>query len=99
MTISDDVIEVMSEANAMKQRYHTIIKPRPDGSFVGWVEEIPGTVSRGASIDECREHLREALALIIEAHRAEARLFLDDTCLEEPVELEIPDFEHAGLSR
>lgn len=83
----------------MKQRYHTIIKPRPDGSFVGWVEEVPGTISRGATIVECRRHLREALAVIIETHRAEARLFMDETCLEGSLEVEIPDLEHAGFSR
>ena len=29
------------------QRYHTIIKPEPNGWFVGWVEEIPGAISQG----------------------------------------------------
>ena len=26
----------------MTHRFHSIIKPRTDGSFVGWVEEMPG---------------------------------------------------------
>ena len=53
----------------MKQRYHTIIKPQSTGWFVGWVEEIPGTITHGKSLQECRENLREALELMIETHR------------------------------
>lgn len=75
----------------MRQCFHSIIRPRSDGSYVGWVEEIPGTVSRGRTVEECRERLREALALILEANRAEARLFADQSCLTEPLELETPD--------
>lgn len=75
----------------MRQRYHSIIKPRSDGSYVGWVEEMPGTITRAASLDECRVKLRESLELIIETHRSEARLWLDPTCLHEEVEVETPD--------
>ena len=45
----------------MRQRYHTIIKPEPNGWFVGWVEEVPGTITHGRSLDECRQNLRELL--------------------------------------
>ena len=61
----------------MKQRYHTIIKPEPNGWFVGWVEEVPGTITRGRSLDECRRNLRESLQLMLDTHRDEARLGLD----------------------
>ena len=44
----------------MKQRYHTIIKPDANGSFVGWVEEIPGALTHGRSLSECRQNLRAA---------------------------------------
>lgn len=46
----------------MLQRYHTIIKPENNGWFVGWVEEIPGTITHGKSLTECRERLRERLS-------------------------------------
>ena len=52
----------------MKQRYHTIIRPA-NGWFVGWVEEIPGTITHGKSLDECRRNLRDSLQLIVETHR------------------------------
>ncbi len=75
----------------MRQRYHTIIKPRSDGWFVGWVEEIPGTITQGHSLNECRERLRDALELMVETHRQEARLGLSDRCIQESIEIDVPE--------
>lgn len=75
----------------MKQCYHTIIKPEPNGWFVGWVEEIPGAISQGRSLDECRHNLRESLTLLVETHRDEARIGLDPSCIEEAIEIEVPE--------
>ena len=73
----------------MKQRYHTIIKPESNGWFVGWVEEVPGTITHGKSLSECRENLRDALMLMLETHRDEARLGLDEKCIQECIEIDI----------
>lgn len=75
----------------MKQRYHTIIKPEANGWFVGWVEEIPGAISQGRSLQECRRNLRDALELIVETRRDEARIGLDPSCIQESIEIEIPE--------
>jgi predicted RNase H-like HicB family nuclease len=72
----------------MRQTYHTIIKPESTGVFVGWVEEIPGTMTHGHSLDECRKKLRSSLLLMVETHRDEARLPLDSSCIQEAVEIE-----------
>jgi predicted RNase H-like HicB family nuclease len=80
---------------AMKQRYHTIIKPEANGWFVGWVEEIPGTITYGKSLSECRRNLRDALQLMIETHRDEARLCLDGTCIQECIEIDIGGYAPA----
>ena len=37
--------------------------------FVGFVEELPGANSQGATLDEARENLREAAAMVMEANR------------------------------
>src|SRR5687767_3248923 len=79
----------------MKQRYHTIIKPEPNGWFVGWVEEIPGTITQGRSLDECRRNLRDSLELMVETHRDEARQGLDPSCIQEAIEIEVA--EPSGL--
>jgi predicted RNase H-like HicB family nuclease len=72
----------------MKQCYHTIIKPESNGWFVGWVEEVPGTITHGKSLSECRENLRDALMLMLETHRDEARLGLDEKCIQECIEID-----------
>ena len=72
----------------MRQRYHTIIKPQRTGWFVGWVEEVPGTITHGRSLDECRSNLKEALQLMIETHRDEARQSLDPSCIQEAIEID-----------
>jgi predicted RNase H-like HicB family nuclease len=73
----------------MKQRYHTIIKPERNGWFVGWVEEIPGTITHGQSLTECRRNLRDALQLMLETHRDEARQGLDSSCIQESIEIDV----------
>jgi predicted RNase H-like HicB family nuclease len=78
----------------MKQRYHTIIKPESNGWFVGWVEEVPGTITHGHSLEECRQNLRESLQLMVETHRDEARLGLDRNCILESIEIDVMDQQH-----
>ncbi|MGB7157105.1 MAG: type II toxin-antitoxin system HicB family antitoxin [Tepidisphaeraceae bacterium] len=73
----------------MKQRYHTIIKPETNGWFVGWVEEIPGTITQAKSLPECRANLRDALQLMVETHRDEARQGLDASCILESIEIDV----------
>lgn len=36
---------------------------------MGYVEELPGANTQGATLDEARENLKEAVALILEANR------------------------------
>ena len=81
----------MGKMARMKQRYHTIIKPEANGWFVGWVEEIPGAISQGRSLEECRQNLRDSLELIVETHRDEARIGLDPSCIQEAIEIEAPE--------
>ncbi len=75
----------------MLQRYHTIIKPESTGCYVGWVEEIPGAMTHGQSLDECRQKLRTSLLLMVETHRDEARVSLDPSCIQEAIEIDTDD--------
>ena len=81
----------------MKQRYHTIIKLTGNGMYVGWVEEIPGALTHGRSLEECRQRLRDSLQLMIETHRDEARLALDRSCIQESIEIDLLD-PHAAVA-
>lgn len=41
----------------------------PEG-FIGFVEEVPGANTQGATLEEARENLKEAVQLVLEANRA-----------------------------
>jgi predicted RNase H-like HicB family nuclease len=40
--------------------------------WIGYVEELPGANTQGATIEEARENLKEAVALILESNREQA---------------------------
>lgn len=40
----------------------------PEG-YVAFVEELPGANTQGATLDEARENLREAVELVLEANQ------------------------------
>jgi predicted RNase H-like HicB family nuclease len=45
-----------------------------DGAWwIGYVEELPGANAQGATLDEARDNLREAVELIVAANRDLAR--------------------------
>lgn len=74
----------------VKQTYHSIFKPAPRGGFLGWVEEVPGTITHAPSLDACRRGLRSSLRTILESVRAEARVGVDASCIEEEIEIDSP---------
>jgi len=41
----------------------------PEG-YIGFIEELPGANSQGATIEETRSNLKEAVELVLEANRA-----------------------------
>jgi predicted RNase H-like HicB family nuclease len=44
-----------------------------DDWWIGYVEELPGANTQGATLEEARDTLKEAVELIIEANRELAR--------------------------
>jgi len=53
----------------MQLELTAVFRPSPQG-YVAYVEELPGANTQGATLEEARENLREAVALVIEANRA-----------------------------
>ena len=39
------------------------------GGYMGYVEEVPGAVTEGETLEETRENLKEALQLMLETNR------------------------------
>lgn len=40
--------------------------------YIGFVEELPGANTQGATLDEARENLAEAVGLVLQANREQA---------------------------
>jgi predicted RNase H-like HicB family nuclease len=55
----------------------------PEG-YIAFVEELPGANTQGATLDEVRENLKEAVQLVLEANRelAERSLVGQNVCKE-----------------
>ena len=48
----------------------------PEG-YIAFVEELPGANTQGETLEEARENLREAVALVLEANRELAEQSLE----------------------
>jgi predicted RNase H-like HicB family nuclease len=53
----------------MQLEFTAVYRKVPEG-YVAFVEELPGANTQGATLEEARENLREAVELTLEANRA-----------------------------
>ena len=53
----------------MKIELTAVFQQVPEG-FIGFVEELPGANTQGATLEEARENLKEAVQLVLEANRS-----------------------------
>lgn len=53
----------------MELQFTAVFRTVPEG-YVAFVEELPGANSQGATLEEARANLREAVALALDANRA-----------------------------
>ena len=56
----------------MTQTFTAVYEPAEEGGYVAFVEEVPGAISQGETLDEARENLKEALELMLEVNRENA---------------------------
>lgn len=53
----------------MKAELTAVFMKVPEG-YVGFVEELPGANTQGATLEEARQNLEEAVELVLDANRA-----------------------------
>jgi predicted RNase H-like HicB family nuclease len=51
----------------------TVFMQVPEG-YIGFVEELPGANTQGATLEEARENLHEAVALVLDANRVARKI-------------------------
>jgi predicted RNase H-like HicB family nuclease len=52
----------------MEPKFTAVYRKVPEG-YVAFVEELPGANTQGATLEEARRNLREAVDLVLEANR------------------------------
>ncbi len=71
----------------MEPTFTAVYRKVPEG-YVAFVEELPGANTQGATLEEARENLREAVGLALEANRTLAEEQLADAeVIREALEL------------
>jgi predicted RNase H-like HicB family nuclease len=53
--------------------------------YIAWVEELPGANSQGATLDEARSNLKEAVQLVLEANRELVKQEKSEGDIREPL--------------
>ena len=61
----------------MNLKLTTFYRKVPEG-YIAFVEELPGANTQGATLEEARENIKEAIELVLEANRILAEEELED---------------------
>ena len=70
----------------MDLQFTAVFRKVPQG-YIGFVEEVPGANTQGATLEEARANLREAVTLVVEANRMFAREDTDGEEIREPLKV------------
>lgn len=65
-----------------------IYEKAAEGGYVGYVAELPGANTQGETMEEVRENLKEAVALLLECYREDAEKNLTASALKEDLILQ-----------
>lgn len=70
----------------MTQTFTAVYEPAEEGGYTAFVEEVPGAISQGETLDEARENLKEALELMLEVNREKVLEGVDESrVVREPI--------------
>lgn len=64
--------QIASQEVVVDMRCTAVFQRVPEG-YIAFIEEFPGANTQGASLEEARTNLREAISLVVEANRVLAR--------------------------
>ena len=56
----------------MDLQFTAVFRKVPEG-YIGFVEELPGANTQGATLEEARANLQEAVSLVLDANRTLAQ--------------------------
>jgi len=69
----------------MERTFNAVYLKVPEG-YVGFIEELPGVSTQGATLAEARDNLHDAVETVLEANHALTLIATDgDEVIREPV--------------
>jgi predicted RNase H-like HicB family nuclease len=70
----------------MTLEFTAVFRRVPEG-YIGFVEELPGANTQGATLEEARSNLKEAVTLVLEANRILAQKQSGPDVIREPLQV------------
>ncbi|HEX7446033.1 MAG TPA: type II toxin-antitoxin system HicB family antitoxin [Pirellulales bacterium] len=74
----------------MRHEYTVVYQPIEDGWFMASVPELPGAVTQGRTLNEARDMIREAVELLIESYRENAKKDAIGGAIWETLTIDLP---------
>ena len=69
----------------MKEQLTAVFEKVPEG-YIAFVEELPGANTQGATLEQTRANVKEAVQLVLEANRSVAKEAVrDKSVIREPL--------------
>ena len=81
------IASASAESKVYGMQLTAVFVPAAEGGYSAFVEEIPGAISEGETIEEARENLADALRMVLECNRDLARKQEPAESRREPIEL------------
>jgi len=72
------MIDCYDDYSMTKMNLTAVFMKVPEG-YIGFVEELPGANTQGATLEEARANLTEAVAMVLDANRALSEESLEGT--------------------
>lgn len=74
----------------MKHEYTVVYQTIEDGWIMATVPELPGAVTQGKTLEEARAMIREAVELLLQSYRDNAKKDAPGNAIWETLSLDIP---------
>lgn len=71
----------------MRGELTAIIEKAPEGGYWAICPEVPGANGQGESVEEAKENLRDAVALILEDRLADIKRGLPDDVIQQTISI------------
>lgn len=74
----------------MRHDYTVVYQRIEDGWIMATVPELPGAVTQGATLDEARENIKDAVELLLQSYREDALREVPAGAIVETLVVDLP---------